>query len=375
MNRRIGVLGGSFDPLHYGHLILAEQIRQEVNLDLVVFVPAYVNPFKEGLPPAAGHHRVEMLKLALGDDPNFEINDIELQKEGPSYTFDTLTALQEEYGEDVDLFFIMGTDSFLELKDWHKAEELIRNFKFLIGLRRGYDEEKLHKAKKELREKYPLDARYIRIPELEISSTEIKRLIRDGRSVKFLMPESVIEYIDINDLYLDFAGRLREYARRNENPSRFAHTVGVVKAARELAERFGADPRKAEIAAWFHDACRAGGDLEHGKLAAAKLTELFGVEDEDILNAIKYHTTGRPGMSLLEKVIKIADMIEENRDYPGVEEMRRLARTEDIDRCLYKLMEHTKKYVKDRSRAYDPLSQEAMDWLREEMKSGGKDEE
>lgn len=370
MAERIGVLGGSFDPLHYGHLILAEQIRQEASLGKVVLVPAYVNPFKADYMPAEGRHRLEMLRIAAGDHSAFEISDIELKKQAPSYTFDTLSALSERFGSGCELFFIMGTDAFLELEHWHKAEELIENFRFLVGLRRGYDEAGLEAAAERLREKYPLKAEYIRIPELEISSTDIKRRIRDGLSVRFMLPDGVIEYIARNELYLDLRGRVREYARRREKPSRFAHTQGVVKLAEELARIYGADAEKAEIAAWAHDACRSAGDLEHGPEAAALLRERFGVEDEDVLNAVAFHTTGRPGMSLLEKIIKIADQLEEGRDYPGVEQLRGAIGL-PVDECVYRLMTRTREYVRGRGEKFDPLSDRTIEWLESILKKGG----
>ena len=369
MAKRIGVLGGSFDPLHYGHLILAEQIRQEADLDQVLLVPAYVNPFKEEVPPAEGKHRMAMLKLAVSDHKFFEISDIELQREGPSYTYDTLAALKETQYPDDDLYFIMGTDSFYALEHWHKAEELIRNFGFLIGMRRGYDEEQLKATIARLKEQYPMRAEYYQIPELEISSTEIKQRIRDGKSVRFMLPDKVIEYIQENELYLDLKGRLREYARRSEKVTRFRHTQGVVKLAKELAQAWGADPEKAEIAAWFHDTCRPEGNLEHGPAAARLLQKRYGVDDEDILNAIRYHTTGRPGMSLLEKVLKTADQLEEGRDYPGVEEMREFLKLPP-DECVYNLMTHTREYVLSIGATFDPLSDAAIEWLRQQIEQG-----
>ena len=371
MGKRIGVLGGSFDPLHYGHLILAEQMRQEADLDLVLLVPAYVNPFKESVPPAEGKHRLAMLELATADHPFFEISDIELQREGPSYTADTLMQLKAEQYPDDELLFIMGTDSFYKLEEWHKAEELINNFGFLIGMRKGYDEQQLKDAEARLAAKYPLKADYFRIPDLEISSSDIKERIRDGKSVRFLLPDSVIAYIDEHELYLDLVGKVREYARKHEKPTRYAHTKGVVKMAKQLAEQYGADVEKAEIAAWFHDACRPEGNLEHGPAAADLLQELYGVTDEDILNAIRYHTTGRPGMSLLEKILKTADQLEEGRSYPGVEAMREYTKL-PVDECVYNLMCSTRNYVKSIGATFDPLSDETIEWLKRQIESGGK---
>ena len=367
MAKRIGVLGGSFDPLHYGHLILAEQIRQEADLDQVLLVPAYVNPFKEEVPPAEGKHRMAMLKLAVGDHKFFEISDIELQREGPSYTYDTLAELKEKQFPDDELYFIMGTDSFYALGHWFKAEELIRNFGFLIGMRRGYDEEQLKATIARLREQYPIRAEYYQIPELEISSTEIKQRIRDGKSVRFMLPDKVIEYIQENELYLDLKGRLREYARRSEKVTRFRHTQGVVKLAKELAERWGADPEKAEIAAWFHDTCRPEGNLEHGPLAAEHLEKDFGVTDQEILNAVRYHTTGHAGATRTEMVLKLADTLEDGRPFAEAPVLR-ARMTDDLEESMLILMERLKAYVtKVNDNRFDKNSQEFMDWLQERI--------
>ena len=371
MGRKIGVLGGSFDPIHYGHLILAEQIRQEAGLDKVVLIPAYVSPFKTDDMPAEGAHRLKMLQLAAGDHEGFDISDIELNVNGPSYTYDTLTALSKTLPADDEIFFIMGTDTFMNIEGWKKAEELIENFNFIIGLRKGYDEEDLKAVIDKLKEKYPLNAEYIRIPELEISSSEIKRKLREGKSVRFLLPDAVIDYIEKNNLYVDLKDRVRLYALKHEKPTRYMHTCGVVKMAKQLAVKYGADPEKAEIAAWFHDAFRPAGNLEHGPKAADMLRELFGVEDEDLLNAVRYHTTGRPGMSTLEMVLKIADQLEEGRDYPGVEEMREFVKY-DIITCTYMLMVHTREYVLSIGGKFDPLSDSAIEWLKQQ-KEGGKD--
>lgn len=369
MGKRIGVLGGSFDPLHYGHLILADQIRQEAGLDKVVLIPAYVSPFKTADMPADGEHRLKMLKLAAGDHPGFEISDIEIKKNCTSYTYDTLTELKNSCYPEDEIFFIMGTDNFMHIEEWMRAKELIENFNFIIGMRKGYDEEALVECINRLSKKYPLRAEYIKIPELEISSTDIKQKIRQGKSVRFLLPDVVIDYIKEKGLYTDIKDLVRIYARDHEKPTRYLHTCGVVKMAGELAAKYGVDPNKAEIAAWFHDAFRSAGNLEHGPLAAEKLKELFGVEDEDILNAVRYHTTGRPGMSKLEMVLKISDQLEEGRDYPGVEEMRRFTQY-DIYKCTYELMVHTREYVHSIGGKFDSLSDSAIEWLRSVIEGG-----
>lgn len=369
MKQRIGILGGSFDPVHYGHLILAEQIKTEAKLDKIVFVPAYVSPFKIWNKPADSAHRLRMLELAIGGHEGFEISTIELEKEESSYTYDTLCALREQYGNEAELHFIIGTDAFMHIEEWNCSQQLLTEFSFLIGLRRGYDEDKLRAILDELATRYPLKALYIQIPELEIAANDLRDRMAAGKSVRFLLPDAVIDYIQDHGLYQNTARRLREFVRDRVDAERFAHTERVVQKAIELAHRFGADVEKAEIAAWFHDAYREAGNLEHGPLAAQKLEELMGIVDEEILNAVRYHTTGRAGMSLLEKVVYLADAIECGREYPGVDEFRELS-CRDIDECLSRVMDHTKGYVQEQGGVLHPNTLDALKELKQHQNEG-----
>lgn len=367
MKQRIGVLGGSFDPIHYGHLILAEQIKTEARLDRILFVPACVSPFKIWNKPIDRTHRLRMLELAIGDHKDFEISTIELDKDTPSYTYETLRALADRYGSDAELFFIIGTDAFMHIEEWNCSRELLSEFSFLIGLRKGYDEKKLESILDDLATRYPLKAEYIPIPELEISASDLRDRMAAGKSVKFLLPDPVIDYINSRGLYQNTARRLQAFVQRKVDHNRYQHTEGVVAKARELAHRYGADPEKAEIAAWFHDAYRETGNLEHGPIAAEELRRQFGIDDQDILNAIRYHTTGRPGMSLLEKIIYLADSIEDGRQYPGIDELRSVDCL-DIDRCIYRLMTHTRDYVEGLGIQFHPRSIQAIEELEERFK-------
>lgn len=161
---------------------------------------------------------------------------------------------------------------------------------------------------------------------------------------------------------------LNKFVKKNVNDHRYAHTLGVVKAADVYAKRFGADQQKARIAAIFHDACKNEGALEHGPAAAKLLKEKFGVEDEDILNAIKYHTVGRANMSILERVIKCADLTDETRDYPNVEYFRkRLREDSDINPVFLEMMLECKDIIEQRGQKYSKSSLECIEWLKEEI--------
>lgn len=363
---KIGIFGGSFDPVHVGHLILADQLRQAAGLDKVIFIPAYRSPFKPGSRPADGDHRLRMLALAAAGCSFFESSDIEIRKEGPSYTYDTLSALKEQHPCD-ELYFLMGADALIELGGWHRAEELLRNFSFIAGCRKGYDNSLAEEKLKEYREKYGADLRFFEIPEIEISSSAIRQSLMDGRSVRYLLPDPVIKYISDNGLYRDLLRELEEYARRREKPSRFEHTRGVVQEITRLSKIYGVDSYKAQIVAWFHDTYKQVGPLEHGPLAAEKLREEFGITDPEILEAIAYHTTGKPGMCELTKVMKLADMTEPTRDYPGVERIR-ASISDDLDGSLLMLMKETRRFVMSRGLSFADISDQTIDYLEQRIR-------
>ena len=199
--KKIGIIGGTFDPVHYGHLILAEQARVEASLDQVVFMPAMVQPFKLNLKIADGDHRYAMLLEAVKGNLFFSVSKRELDSPEISYTINTLRDCKEEYGSDAELYFIMGTDAFLNLEKWYAAEELLTKFYFVIGTRPGYKEQELKLMLKRIRENFGTKVIEINNSEVEISSTDIKNRIREGKSIKYLLPDRVEEYIYKNKLY------------------------------------------------------------------------------------------------------------------------------------------------------------------------------
>lgn len=368
---KIGIFGGSFDPVHTGHLILADQLREAAGLDKVIFVPAYRSPFKAGLVAADEKPRLEMLRLATEDCPYFEVSDVELGKAAPSYTIDTLEYFAEKFEND-EISFIIGADAFLDVDKWHRADELLGRFKFIAGCRKGWNSGEAMAKLAELRGKYAAEIEFHEIPEIEISSKVIRGRLAEGRSVKFLVPNAVLKYIYDNGVYVSLIEKLREYARECEEPLRFKHTEGTVKKVARLAERYGMDSYRAQIAAWFHDTYKPAGPLEHGRIAAEALKRDFGIEDPEILEAIEYHTTGKPGMSDIAKLLKLADMTEENRDYPGVERIR-AAINDDLDESLLMLMKETRKYVLENGGTFARISDETISELEREIERKRKE--
>ena len=198
---KIGILGGSFNPVHLGHLILAEQIRETTGLGRVLFIPASSPPHKPGTELAAGEHRLAMVRLAIEGNPFFEASDVEVRRGGVSYTIDTILELRREHPGD-DFHFIIGADSVPELPTWYRTCELVDLCTFLIGSRPGHDiawdllTRALPAATVERLRKNVIPT----IP-VGISSSAIRLRIREGRSIRYLVPRQVEEYIGRNDLY------------------------------------------------------------------------------------------------------------------------------------------------------------------------------
>lgn len=241
---RIGVMGGTFDPIHLGHLRAAEEIYLAFGLDRIIFVPAARPPHKDAGDVAAPIHRYEMVSLATVFTPYFTVSPIELNRPGTSYSVDTIRELLRLYGKETQLYFIMGVDAFLELSDWKEARELLRLTQVIVTARPGW---RLDEVERTLTP--PQQAalghptfKYLRISEvgpelaqgapvpgvvllvevvsLDISSREIRQLVEEGRSVRFLVPDTVAAYMQKNRLYQKRATPPGGGGRREDDPHR-----------------------------------------------------------------------------------------------------------------------------------------------------------
>lgn len=201
--KKIGILGGTFDPVHIGHLILAEQARTEASLDQVIFMPAMVQPFKLDQKSAEGEHRLAMLREAIAGNPYFSVSELELSSAEISYTIHTLRACRKEFGEAAEICFIIGTDAFLSIEKWFASEELLSNYTFLVGFRPGYREDERRVLISKLQASFHTSILEIRNPEVEVSSSDIKNRIREKKSIRYLVPEQVEKYILENSLYCE----------------------------------------------------------------------------------------------------------------------------------------------------------------------------
>ena len=371
---KIGVYGGTFNPPHLGHLTAARAVFDLLKLDKLLLVPAGMPPHKalpEGSPTP--EQRLEMTHLAgeqLGLGDRVEVLDLELRREGKSYTADTLAQLRQLYPE-AELWLLMGTDMFLTLQTWHAPEEILAQAGIAAFGRTEEDTEELFSVQRDyLYRTYP-GARIftLTIPGVvDISSTELREQLAADRGANLLAP-AVYGYILREGLYRTNAdlkhlplSKLRPVALSYLKHKRIPHVLGTEQEAIRLAERYGADVEKARVGALLHDCtkkldlpeqlalCERYGipldELErqtlkllHAKTGAAIARDVFGV-DKEIYNAILWHTTGRAGMTLLEKILYLADYIEPSRDFPGVDKLRTVC-YKDLDAGLLMGLEMT----------------------------------
>lgn len=199
--KKIGILGGTFDPVHLGHINLAIDAKAQAGLDKVIFVPAKLQPFKLNKKVTAGEHRLAMIKEAIDGIDGLEVSPYELEAEGISYTYLTVRAMKKRFGTDARLYFITGTDSFLKIETWKNAEELIRSCSYIIGTRPGYRKQELDICIERIRRDYNTEVINIDNTQFDISSTEIRKRLESGLPCSDLIPEKTERYITANGLY------------------------------------------------------------------------------------------------------------------------------------------------------------------------------
>lgn len=196
----LGIMGGTFDPIHYGHLVTAEGARYEMDLDRVIFVPAGRPPHKPNYNITESRHRYAMTTLAVASNPFFEASPLEVERPGPSYTIDTVAAVSAEC-PDAEIFFITGADAVLEILTWKNVEELLCRCRFIAATRPGYRLEELWGKLTKMSRSLKDNIICMEVPALAISSTDIRQRVREGRPIKYLLPETVEEYIAVSGLY------------------------------------------------------------------------------------------------------------------------------------------------------------------------------
>jgi len=395
---RIGIYGGSFNPPHRGHICAAVQAKALLQLDEVLLIPAATPPHKamaDGSPD--GQTRYELTQLAAQDEPGLTVCDLELRREGPDYTVDTLRQLRERYPDD-ELFLLMGTDMFLTFDKWYQPAQIAR-LATLVCMARvqpdGALAARLTAQKDAVRQMFGAEPILLQNDCLELSSTEVRRLLFFGIADEALAP-AVLDRIEREGLYgvggnyraLPFE-ELRRVSLSLHKEKRHAHAQGVADTAVRLAQAYGADVQLAARAGILHDVTkaltadeqrrladhwqlpvtafeRANPQLLHAKTGAEAARRIFG-ETEAVVSAIAYHTTGKPDMTTLEKIVYLADMIEPNRTYPGVDAIREAA-ARDLDAGVLLALDRTIAFLQEERAAICEDSVRARDWLLQARK-------
>ena len=397
--KSIAIMGGTFDPIHNGHLVTAEAVRHRFKVDRVVFIPTGRPAHKTDKQVTHNEHRYLMTVLATMRNENFDVSRVEIDRPGSTYTIDTIEALKKICRPDVRLYFITGADAIHQIMSWKEPERLLTLCDFVAVTRPGYRKNQMFEEIGEIREKFASRIHYMEVPALAISSSDIRERARKGEPIKYLLPQEVEDYIHKFKLYQNMEKdevkfmlpieTMREKLQSALSVKRYIHTMGVAEEAIKLAEIYGTqkDQQKAQAAGLLHDCakdypeemrlrfCREykvklddvmerQTDLIHPFLGAEVARREYLVTDGEILDAIRYHTTGRADMSLLEKIIFIADYIEPNREkFEGLEEARRLAYL-DLDMAMRYILEETIALVKQRGRLLHPLSLEALEYYK-----------
>ncbi len=348
---RIGILGGTFDPCHIGHIEMALKAKEHLKLKKTVFMPGGNPPHKEEITPA--ELRFRMVSEAIADYEGLEVWDYEINKKTHSYTADTLGHLKSENPQD-DYYFILGGDSLDYLDHWYNPEQIFALAKIVVFSR---DDFNIRAKTDSLIKKFGGQIIILDDEIKDVSSTMVRNYVDMGLDISGLVPTGTQKIIYENNLYHHSFTELRKKVESREEPGRFLHTIGVTKAAVKMAEIFGEDPKKAYIAALLHDIakhisgsemydmCKNRGvvlddaemenpGLVHAKLGAYLAKAEYGIEDEDIINAIAWHTLGRCEASRLEKIIFVADMVEEGRSFLALEKIRKTA-YKNLDKAVY----------------------------------------
>lgn len=375
---KIGIFGGSFSPIHNGHLQIAEDCLIEMGLDKIIFLPNSKPPHKN-VEKFSFENRVEMLKLAIEDNEKFEISLVEEDFSKTHYSYNTM---KENFCNDKDKFyFIMGDDEFLNISSWYEYEKFLEITSVIVFLRK-YNLDFILDKNKDLIEKY--DINIVKNSVISISSTDIRNRMNEKKSIKYLIPKKVYKYIyeDLN--YFDI-NKIKKDLKEKLSKNRYEHSLRVADYCKRLAVIYKVDENRAYLSGLVHDCAKNleefymlnkklnsdiifdteekdNENLKHAPIGAVVCKDLYGIFDEEIISAVRYHTTAKENMTLLEKILFISDKIEPGRKYDTVDELRRLADF-DIDRAIVKFLNDSFEYLEKKSQKVHHLSVKARDYL------------
>lgn len=356
---KIGVFGGTFDPVHLGHVAFAKAAIEGLQLDLLYVIPNGNPPYKEE--ETNQTDRLQMATIGFAGVDKVVVSDCEIKKGTYSYTYETLTCLKEKHPEDT-LYFLMGMDILPQFSQWKKPEVICQLANLAFLGRVGYPKEEEAAAK--LQKDYGANLTFLPL-EADISSTQVREELPKGTYLLDKLPFLVYQYIIRNGLYC--SQPVKEFDSYEEDlkkyieEKRFRHSIGVAVTAYRMAIRYNEDPRQAYFAGLLHDIAKrmpldkqlelckkidlhpdevAYPKMLHAPAGACFVKKHYGIRDKKLLSAIRYHTMGHRDMTTFDKLIYMADYIEPCRDFDGVEELRE-ATFRNLDEAIIKGIDTT----------------------------------
>ncbi len=375
--KRIGVLGGTFNPVHIEHVALAKSAVKELKLDKLLVMPTFISPHKNTI-PASSEDRLNMLRLAFLGQEKIEVSDYEIKKQGKSFTYLTVEHLKEQ--EDCELFFIVGGDMLTDFKTWRYPERILSACTLAVFGREDFFTD-YEKEKKYFENTFNKTFKRLSYQGENVSSTKIRVYSAFGLSLDGLTSEKVEEYINKNKLYS--GGKYVDYVKKVLPYKRLKHTADVVCSALSKAKALGLDYQKVFDACTLHDCAKyvdattvKGFSIQedvpfpvvHAFLGAFIAEKELGITDSELIDAIRYHTSGKPKMSTLAKLVFVADMVEEGRDYQGVEYLRDLFEKDDFEKCFIECLKEEVLHLLNKKQYIYKATLDAYDYYVKERK-------
>lgn len=394
--KKIGILGGTFNPIHNAHLMMAQAAYEQYQLDEVWFMPSKNPPHKRKENIVSEQHRSRMIQFAIDGAKQFSFSCLELEREGITYTYETLAQCVEKY-PDTKFYFIVGGDSLRDFEQWYRPETIVSFCTVLATSRNGMSEEELKRRCEQLSAKLGGVFLPVMMPQIAISSMEIRQLLADGKALNGIVPNKVSRYIQFHGLYQEEPIKKIErkewnsYLASTLRPKRYEHTIGVANTAMQLAAVHIGTKEACKRAKWaglLHDCAKYLTDAEmliyckeydislstvemqnpaliHGKLGAYFAKHRYGVTDEEICSAICCHTTGKPNMTTLEKILYVADFIEPGRKMDSMPyslmEVRKMCFC-DLDKGLRMTLANTVHYLQKGNYPIDDTTLQTYDY-------------
>lgn len=393
--KKIGIIGGTFDPIHNQHLYMANNALEKLGLDVIVFMPTGKSPHKKLEFATDKYDRYNMVSLAINDNEKFVISDFETENQRISYTYSTLQYLRTVSRTDAQLYFIMGSDSLNDIYKWRNVDDIAMLCKLVVFLRPDYDE---NYVTREVIEKYSLDVIFLDDIKLAMSSTVIRKKLYNNENCRYIIPDIVIDYIKKKKLYLqnftdEYISELKLKVSQKISEKRYKHTLNVMEVSCALAKYYNVNTTKCKVAALLHDFAKEmkkedmlkyinennlyidaytteNLSLAHGIIASHIAKNEFNIHDIDILNAIEYHTTGRPNMSMIEKIIYLSDALDPSRNYEELENLTELAFA-DIDNAVLECIIGKIKHTNSEGKVEHPLSIVTFNFYKKELMEKG----